>query len=348
MAAHRVDAVRRRVVLHADGPRGAAGPWGRCAGGAQRRAAAQRLHLDARRQAHRGRRAGRRAGCPRAGHRGRCRCATAGWCSPRGAAARPSSLRCTRPASRRRPTTGTPPRSAQPTSPRPCSRTVSATTQPRWTLPSARAWPTTCRSRTPPCPTSWRRRAAPTSRGRAIEATEALSAWADASGTEWALGSAARCRALVSTAPEAEEHYREAIERLGRCRSSWTSRAPTSCTASGCAVKAVARTPGRQLRTAHRLLSEMGAAAFAARAARELRATGEHARARTALQADELTAHELQVARLVATGATSREVAAQLFLSPRTIEAHLAASSGSWGSRPGGSSGSCPSPDDTR
>lgn len=78
-----------------------------------------------------------------------------------------------------------------------------------------------------------------------------------------------------------------------------------------------------QLRTAHELLSDMGAAAFAERAARELRATGEHPRKRGAQPTDALTAHEAHIARLVATGATSREVAAQLFLSPRTVEAHL-------------------------
>jgi DNA-binding NarL/FixJ family response regulator len=78
-----------------------------------------------------------------------------------------------------------------------------------------------------------------------------------------------------------------------------------------------------QLRTAHEMLSAAGAAAFAARAARELRATGEHPRGRSARPSDALTAQELQIARMVATGATSREVGAQLFLSPRTIEAHL-------------------------
>jgi DNA-binding CsgD family transcriptional regulator len=78
-----------------------------------------------------------------------------------------------------------------------------------------------------------------------------------------------------------------------------------------------------QLRTAHEMLSDMGAEAFAARAARELSATGEHPRTRSAQPTDALTSHELHIARLVATGATSREVGAQLFLSPRTIEAHL-------------------------
>ncbi|MCR2764244.1 helix-turn-helix transcriptional regulator [Microbacterium sp. zg.B48] len=67
----------------------------------------------------------------------------------------------------------------------------------------------------------------------------------------------------------------------------------------------------------------MGAEAFAERAARELRATGEYRRTRTASPATALTDHELQIARLVATGATSREVGVQLFLSPRTIEADL-------------------------
>jgi DNA-binding CsgD family transcriptional regulator len=71
------------------------------------------------------------------------------------------------------------------------------------------------------------------------------------------------------------------------------------------------------------MLSDMGAEAFAARAARELRATGEHVRNRTARPTDALTPQETHIARLVATGATSREVGAQLFLSPRTIEAHL-------------------------
>ena len=71
------------------------------------------------------------------------------------------------------------------------------------------------------------------------------------------------------------------------------------------------------------MLSAMGAEAFAERAARELRATGEKPRKRTTQSTDALTAQELNIARLVATGATNREVGAHLFLSPRTIEAHL-------------------------
>ncbi|EXU67692.1 hypothetical protein Z951_13415 [Streptomyces sp. PRh5] len=63
--------------------------------------------------------------------------------------------------------------------------------------------------------------------------------------------------------------------------------------------------------------------AFAERAAGELRATGEKARSRTSKASDQLTMQEVHIARLVADGATSKEVAAKLFLSPRTVDAHL-------------------------
>jgi DNA-binding NarL/FixJ family response regulator len=67
----------------------------------------------------------------------------------------------------------------------------------------------------------------------------------------------------------------------------------------------------------------MGAEAFAGRAERELLATGEHARKRTADTLDELTPQETQIARLAANGDTNREIAAQLFISPSTVEYHL-------------------------
>ena len=97
-----------------------------------------------------------------------------------------------------------------------------------------------------------------------------------------------------------------------------TSRGPHRRRSAGPADRA-----RDQLRTAHQQLSDRGIEAFAERAARELHATGEHPRKRTAQPTDSLTAQELHIARLVATGATSREVAEHLFLSPRTIEAHL-------------------------
>lgn len=160
-------------------------------------------------------------------------------------------------------------------------------------------------------------------RENAEAALSELSARTRASGTSFALGLEARSRALISSGASADGHYREAIERLQACHMvSYLAR--THLIYGEWLRREGQRHAAReQLRTSHELLTDMGADAFAARTARELRATGEHPRKRSAQPANTLTDHELQIARLVATGATSREVAAQLFLSPRTIESHL-------------------------
>jgi DNA-binding NarL/FixJ family response regulator len=62
---------------------------------------------------------------------------------------------------------------------------------------------------------------------------------------------------------------------------------------------------------------------MAERAAQELRASGETARRRDVSTATELTAQERQVAGLVRRGLSNRDVAAQLFVSPRTVDFHL-------------------------
>jgi DNA-binding CsgD family transcriptional regulator len=63
--------------------------------------------------------------------------------------------------------------------------------------------------------------------------------------------------------------------------------------------------------------------AFAERARVELQATGERARKRAVDTIDQLTPQEVQIARLAASGNTNREIAAQLFISPSTVEYHL-------------------------
>jgi DNA-binding CsgD family transcriptional regulator len=158
---------------------------------------------------------------------------------------------------------------------------------------------------------------------RAAQALVQLSVRADATGTAWALGLTACMRALTSAGPTAEHYFRDGIEQL-RASRMVAYRARGHLVYGEWLRREGRRLDAReQLRIAHELLSGMGAEAFAARAARELRATGEHPRERTAHPTEALTEHELHIARLVATGATSREVGAQLFVSPRTIEAHL-------------------------
>jgi DNA-binding CsgD family transcriptional regulator len=78
-----------------------------------------------------------------------------------------------------------------------------------------------------------------------------------------------------------------------------------------------------ELRTAHGLFTTMGIEAFAERARRELLATGDTVRKRTAETVSELTAQEAYIARLAVDGRTNVEIGAQLFLSTRTVEWHL-------------------------
>jgi DNA-binding CsgD family transcriptional regulator len=78
-----------------------------------------------------------------------------------------------------------------------------------------------------------------------------------------------------------------------------------------------------QLRAAHEAFNRLGARGWAELASAELAATGETARRRDATTLDELTPQELQIALLLASGKTTREAAAAVFLSPKTVEYHL-------------------------
>jgi DNA-binding CsgD family transcriptional regulator len=159
--------------------------------------------------------------------------------------------------------------------------------------------------------------------GRAAHALERLAGTTRPTGSDWALGIEARCRALLSQGQVAEDLHREAIDRLGRTRvrvelarahllyGEWLRRERRRIDAR------------EQLRTAHEMLRDMGIDGFAQRAARELRATGETARKRTLETSDQLTAQEAQIAHLARGGLTNPEIGSQLFISPRTVEYHL-------------------------
>jgi DNA-binding CsgD family transcriptional regulator len=157
----------------------------------------------------------------------------------------------------------------------------------------------------------------------AADALEQLASRTQAGRTDFGLGLEARCRALLSQGQAAEGRFREAIERLGRARMR-TELARAHLLYGEWLRRENRRVDARaQLRTAHEMLDAMGMAAFAERARRELMATGEAVRRRTVEAPSTLTAQETLIARLARDGRTNPEIGAQLFLSARTVEAHL-------------------------
>jgi DNA-binding CsgD family transcriptional regulator len=157
----------------------------------------------------------------------------------------------------------------------------------------------------------------------AERALERLTETTRASGTDRALGIEARSRALLSGGDTADRLYREAIERTGRTRvrvdlarahllyGEWLRRQRRRLDAR------------RQLRSALELFSSMGTEGFAERAERELLATGERVRKRSADTRDDLSPQEAQIARLAQDGLSNREIGARLIISQHTVAYHL-------------------------
>ena len=152
---------------------------------------------------------------------------------------------------------------------------------------------------------------------------DVLAEMAQASGTDWVVGVEARSRALVSAGENADNLYRRAIERLSHTRlrfelarahllyGEWLRRERRRLDAR------------EQLRAALAMFTVMGTEAFAGRAERELLATGEHVRKRTAETREELTPQEAQIARLARDGLSNEQISTRLFISQHTVAYHL-------------------------
>jgi DNA-binding CsgD family transcriptional regulator len=167
--------------------------------------------------------------------------------------------------------------------------------------------------------------------GRTDDAFQALEEFADRlGGGRWALAALARCRGILA-GDGAEHHFQTALSHHAHDGQPF-EKARTQLAYGERLRRDRRRADAReQLSAALEAFERLGAAPWADRARVELRATGGAAaegdsaekEAVAAAGLQELTAHELQIARLVAYGMTNREVAAKLFLSPKTIEYHL-------------------------
>jgi DNA-binding CsgD family transcriptional regulator len=146
---------------------------------------------------------------------------------------------------------------------------------------------------------------------------------ASLTGAPWALARAAHCRALLAGPDEAREHYEESL------RQHEAGRRPFERARTELGYGELLRRGGRRvdarahLRRALTTFDDLSARPWTERARQELRASGESIRRQGPNALPKLTGQELQVAKLVTQGLSNRDVAAQLFISPRTVDFHL-------------------------
>jgi DNA-binding CsgD family transcriptional regulator len=153
----------------------------------------------------------------------------------------------------------------------------------------------------------------------------AFETWTESTRARWAPPHLERCRALLAADGEqAATHFDAALRLHAEVSSASFDRARTELLYGELLRREKQRVAARrQLRSALTTFEQLGGVLWAERARGELRATGETARRRDSSTLAQLTPQELQIARLVGEGSSNKEVAAQLFLSPRTVEYHL-------------------------
>jgi DNA-binding CsgD family transcriptional regulator len=159
---------------------------------------------------------------------------------------------------------------------------------------------------------------------RAREALAGFEPWASYTGQPWALAVAARCRGLVSPPEHAGQHYAEAL-RLHDGAGRPFEEARTQLVYGEWLRREKRRTAAREhLQDAFSTFDRLGAKSWAQRARRELRATGLVASpVPEPVPLARLTPQEFQIVKLAAQGASNRDIAAQMFLSHRTVGYHL-------------------------
>ncbi|TDD56234.1 helix-turn-helix transcriptional regulator [Nonomuraea terrae] len=160
-------------------------------------------------------------------------------------------------------------------------------------------------------------------RVRAASALRVLERWVGSTSSPGLRALVARCRALLAPPGEAEELFQEALDLHGQA--AYEFEAARTRLLYGSALRRERR-PGAartHLHAALETFERYGARLWTEQARAELRASGEPVRPAPEAAAGELTAQQLQIARMVAEGATNKEVAEQLFLSRRTVEHHL-------------------------
>jgi DNA-binding CsgD family transcriptional regulator len=160
-------------------------------------------------------------------------------------------------------------------------------------------------------------------RDRAELLANSFEAAARAKGQPWALARALRCRGLLADEHDVAERFERALEVHEQTPDAFET-ARTRLAYGERLRRMRQRIRAReQLRIALETFERLGAAPWAERARSELAASGERLRRRDPTSVEELTPQELQIALLLAEGKTTREAAATLFLSPKTVEYHL-------------------------
>ena len=161
-------------------------------------------------------------------------------------------------------------------------------------------------------------------RPEAASASTAFDEFAKSSGAAWAQALAARNRALLSDDDEtAEREFETAIELHGDSGNPFDTARTQLLLGEHLRRQRQRRAPREHLKAALTAFEKLGAKPWADRAAGELRATGETVKRDGSGGVDQLTPQELQIVRQICQGSSNRDVAAQLFISRRTVEYHL-------------------------